>query len=104
MFHVVLLHKAPAFRPELITGDDRWFARFLGWARQIGLWAIVLPAGVAWQPLGYCILAGKSPRGDFAHAVVGWGMQVVHDPHPSRAGIVTCTEVIVLVPMNPAVR
>jgi len=59
---------------------------------------------VAWQPLGYCILAGKSPRGDFAHAVVGWGMQVVHDPHPSRAGIVTCTEVIVLVPMNPAVR
>lgn len=31
-------------------------------------------------------LSGISPRGN-QHAVVGYGGQMVHDPHPSRAGI-----------------
>ncbi len=35
----------------------------------------------------YCILGGKSPRGDFHHAIVGrWvkgKIHMVHDPHPS---------------------
>jgi hypothetical protein len=44
----------------------------------------------------YCILGGKSPRltqgGSVKyHSVVarahGWGLEIVHDPHPSRAGL-----------------
>lgn len=39
----------------------------------------------------YCVLGGKSPRGDYGHAVVGqWtkdGMLVVHDPHPEGGGL-----------------
>lgn len=51
-----------------------------------------------WQPLFFgnpwpvCILAGPSPRmPGMAHAVVGrsngWGYEIVHDPHPDRAGL-----------------
>ncbi len=40
---------------------------------------------------GFCVGGGKSPRGDFDHAVV-YEMQdhlpvMVHDPHASRAGL-----------------
>lgn len=36
----------------------------------------------------YLIGTGASPRGDFQHAViVDRSKQVVHDPHPSRAGL-----------------
>ena len=44
------------------------------------------------SPWGLCIASGKSPRGDFHHAVVydyrKRGTQnIVHDPHPSRLGL-----------------
>lgn len=36
----------------------------------------------------HCILSGPSPRNkDVFHAVVGRGNEIVHDPHPSRAGL-----------------
>lgn len=39
-----------------------------------------------------CIFSGRSPRGEFEHAVVGriteTGWELVHDPHPSGAGLV----------------
>jgi hypothetical protein len=42
-------------------------------------------------PAGLVVVSGKSPRGDWAHAVVGRvtavGWELVHDPHPSKAGI-----------------
>lgn len=38
---------------------------------------------------GYIIVAGESPRNkDVRHAVVYYGKKMVHDPHPSKAGIV----------------
>lgn len=46
----------------------------------------------------YCIMSGVSPRpradgGEKWHAVVGsawgWGVKMVHDPHPSRDGLVS---------------
>ena len=33
-------------------------------------------------PVGYHILSGKSPRGEFLHSVVANGEDIVHDPHP----------------------
>ena len=35
----------------------------------------------------YHEICGPSPRGDFLHVVVGCDGQIVHDPHPSRAGL-----------------
>lgn len=38
-------------------------------------------------PPGYHIGVGKSPRSEQDHAVVLLDGQLVHDPHPSRAGL-----------------
>jgi hypothetical protein len=47
--------------------------------------------GERWKPprapKGYAIASGKSPRGDFQHSVVALDGVIVHDPHPSRAGL-----------------
>jgi hypothetical protein len=41
-----------------------------------------------WTGDGFlCIASGMSPRG-FRHCVIYDGMEVVHDPHPSRDGLV----------------
>lgn len=70
--------------------EDSWYQKYHDWCNEtFG----VIP--VAIKSLDYytdclCIASGKSPRGDFLHAVV-WDCQtrtMVHDPHPSREGIV----------------
>lgn len=40
------------------------------------------------QPTGYHLINGKGPRG-VEHAVVGLNGEMVHDPHPSKSGLVT---------------
>lgn|GEM_PF-6414082 len=35
----------------------------------------------------FTILIGKSPRGDFNHAVIGRGLNLFWDPHPEHTGI-----------------
>lgn len=51
------------------------------------------PSHVFFDFQSYCIIGGTSPRKDAKgnhkrHAVVGktkgWGLEIVHDPHPSR--------------------
>ena len=55
---------------------------------------------------GYVLLGGRSPRGKFAHQVVGyygWNdrgpyVYTEWDPHPSRDGLRTIEDVTILVP------
>ncbi|MDV7194776.1 hypothetical protein [Mycolicibacterium fortuitum] len=49
----------------------------------------------------YVLLDGKSPRGDWYHVVVADAVtgQMVHDPHPSRAGLASITGVFALLPV-----
>ncbi len=48
---------------------------------------------------GLVLLGGPSPRGPFGHEVVGnTDMQLVHDPHPSRAGLAAVEDVILWMP------
>lgn len=69
-----------------------------------GLLELRQPDGIEWW--GYVLVGGRSPRGDFAHQVVGhysWNddrpyVEVVHDPHPSRVGLRTIEDVTILVP------
>ena len=39
-------------------------------------------------PIGWAIACGKSPRGPWGHAVVVFDGRIIHDPHPSGAGLV----------------
>lgn len=46
-----------------------------------------------WNPPTYHIIGGDSPRGvEGGHAVVGYAGTMVHDPHPSRAGVSKVTD------------
>lgn len=64
--------------------------RFLA-AHGLGIVRVTYRAD-AWERMNrgaWCVLAGKSPRGEFLHAVVGRDGRLVFDPHPSRDGIAT---------------
>jgi hypothetical protein len=52
----------------------------------------------------YVILSGDSPRGLCQHAVIADAVtgEIVHDPHPSRAGLLFLIDVCALVPIEAA--
>lgn len=96
--------------PDWIKATQEWLAgRGLGmlalFTHEAGYFGNLypLPAGLL------CIIGGKSPRGDFGHAVVArahaWKFDVIHDPHPSRAGLAGEPErVYFLIPLDPINR
>lgn len=57
-------------------------------------------AGSARPPVLY-LASGPSPRG-VSHTVIMKAGELVHDPHPSRAGIYEVNYVHVPVPLDPA--
>lgn len=54
----------------------------------------------SYVPDGYYLLGGESARGP--HAVVAKSLEIVFDPHPSRAGLVSIGFGLALVPLDPA--
>lgn len=56
----------------------------------------------------YMILGGQAEREPGGprtpHAVVGFAGKWVHDPHPSRAGLIEIEDVTLIVPIDPARR
>jgi hypothetical protein len=65
--------------------DDGWYSRFRDF--MIGRFGVepveVSTTGLGeWIPAGLHLINGKSPRGDFQHALVGRAGKPVHDPHP----------------------
>ena len=89
--------------PNFCAHED-WFARFDAWLRERGLWPLKFDASaelidnVARDALG--IVSGEAERG-LMHATVWRGGAMVHDPHPSRAGLLEVVDVIYIVPLDP---
>lgn len=94
-----LLHLRIDDVPTFCKHDD-WWERLTAWLKERGYYPMIVRHTDEWAPDGYHILSGKSPRGDFQHSVVARGTNVVHDPHPSRSGIETRQDIIVLVPRD----
>ena len=69
------------------------------WLESLGFYRIRFEEPIFFP--GYYIVNGISPRGHL-HSVVYKGPEMVHDPHPSRAGILKILGVWVLVPLDPA--
>ena len=74
------------------------FVTFLWWPAALELWArgeglTVHTEDTTTIPERRCIVGGRSERG-VAHVVIGEGGQVVWDPHTSRSGLVTITDVM----------
>jgi hypothetical protein len=86
--------------------DDEWFQRFSDWLAPQGLWPVCFKLDGAWRPDGLHILSGKSPREpenpDALHSVVARHDHIVHDPHPSRGGLLRRDDIVLLVPLDPA--
>jgi hypothetical protein len=94
----VTLSDVPDFRA---LGDDAgsfWsaFRRFL---RHRGFEPLMMPGNYA--PEAMYLASGPSPRG-VNHMVVMQDGKLIHDPHPSRAGILSVENVWLLVPHSPA--
>lgn len=79
--------------PNFTLSDDKW-AAVTDWLASnhhilplITPWPLVSPFSRR-----HCVLLGASPRSERGHAVVGlldgYKAEVIHDPHPTRAGIV----------------
>lgn len=53
------------------------------------------------EPTDLFLGSGPSPRGDFWHcALYNGNLELVHDPHPARLGLVSLEECVVLVPFK----
>jgi hypothetical protein len=87
----------PLEQIDYYRSDDTWYADFQNWLAPRGLAYVeignVMPTPFYRFPLPVLAIGGgPSPRGvEGGHACVielrGWQKVVVHDPHPSGAGI-----------------
>lgn len=97
------LHEVPHF-----ARHHSWWFTLRRWARERGgdfTWYPTnddaypgLPVPESWAPTGYVIAGGPSPRGPFQHVVItDLAGNLVHDPHPSSAGLPEVLEVYLYV-------
>lgn len=78
--------------PRLGKEKGELHAQVNDFLRPYGL-AIIVTAWTDGEPWfgphdAWHVLSGPSPRGNFNHSTVGYGGKMVHDPHPSRAGLI----------------
>lgn len=98
-----LLHLPIESVPNVCEDGDGWLERLAAWLVPRGFTPLCFKGGPLPQ-LGatLCIVSGVSPRGAFMHATVWCGGTLIHDPHPSRAGIGEAADTIYLIPLDPA--
>lgn len=79
-----------------------WWDYMRHWARKFGVdFACLSPEDTKLflEPTDLVMGSGPSPRGDFWHACLyNANLELVHDPHPSRLGLVSLEECIVVLP------
>lgn len=80
---------------QLHRDNDAALTELLAWLQPRGFTIMCHPWGDwvhRWLNGALVIMSGKSPRGDWSHAVIGRitadGWSLVHDPHPDGTGIV----------------
>lgn len=89
------LSEVPKFED---MGESKWWIALRRWLKRLGFHLLAWDKEF-YMPV-YFIAGGPSPRG-VEHSVVYRGTKMVHDPHPSRAGLVEITSVWALLPIDP---
>lgn len=97
--------------PYFMESPD-WHSVFREWLHPLGFDAMIFglldaegkPLGLRARPMGLHILSGQSPRSSgknvWYHSVIARRELVVHDPHPSRAGLLSDLDVTLLFPLD----
>ncbi len=86
--------------------DSGWWRKYNIWlTKEFGLSMVHLSAKgcKSWfidECNTFCLCSGKSARG-LEHSCVGIGGKIVHDPHPSDAGLLEIKDVILFVANKP---
>lgn len=96
--------KADAESPTGWSSD--WWYLLRDWLRQRGFVYIEFPVPGSdadlLAALGWHIMVGKSPRGEWNHAVVGRHGVIEHDPHPDGTGLRSIDSFGIFVALDPA--
>lgn len=81
---------------QLKPGAD-WYDDWEAFMMKHGIQPIMLtgPWDNIPKPTGYYLASGPSAR-DCRHIVIMWDGKVIHDPHPSRAGLLTIEAIWIL--------
>ena len=90
--------------PTFAKYDDPW-EHVTAWLKERGFYFYDFelhdPFDAEQTPPGFHIVTGKSPRHEtLRHCVVARGTKIVHDPHPSRAGIETRDDFMCIIPLD----
>lgn len=98
------LEATPDLAEQDWSNDSKWWQLWIDWLAERNCALLLTKPGEGWpHPKGYALAGGKSPRGDFDHSVVVLDGKLVHDPHPSRAGVVgPFTDFTLFYPLDPA--
>ena len=86
--------------PNFIEEEAGFWPSFTTFLRSRGFIYLDLhehPSG----PDCFYLASGDSPRA-IKHTVIYRNGRLVHDPHPSRAGLLTLDMITLLIPINPA--
>ncbi len=89
--------------PHFCDGaNEYWYRDFERWLYPHGLAPLMVnPEGCPSLDDTYSIASGPAERGHM-HSVVACCLDIVHDPHPSRAGLIEVKDYIFFVKINPA--
>lgn len=91
-----------------VVYPDTWYDELNAWLHERGMFAMGFSAPTAeffreHMRDAWCIVSGPAARG-CDHATVWRNGALQHDPHPSRAGIISAKDVIVFGLLDPAVE
>lgn len=101
------IEAVPRFDPAALRPGEAQDQRERRWLASLGLDLVEIATSPTQQlpkavldcmPPTPHLISGMAPRG-FPHRCVGFGGQVLFDPHPSRAGLLTIYSVGLLVPL-----
>jgi hypothetical protein len=88
--------------PSFCLDASRWFDHMREWLAPRGLLPLMLRCEPEPEHFGdaWLIVSGPADRGH-DHSTVWRNGALVHDPHPSRAGLLSINDVIVFVAIDP---
>jgi hypothetical protein len=73
--------------PNYMDGPQNHWDVLYAFLARYDLQPLAIPYNDKFSPLGYYIIQGWSPRGDYHHAVVARNGVIAHDPHPDHTGL-----------------